>query len=770
MMRNTTAFLLILLFALEATAIPWPLGDGTTGWESIFPVMRTYGNYDENAYWAAVDQYFTGHTFHNAIDISQAQALTENVRVVEDGLFTFVSEAPPGSGQWCAQIFPSGSSYGWHYGHLQNDGSIPFDSVQTGTTPVSYGDFLCTMAEIGSGKHLHFFRTDQLTYSDGNPGVDDPLDYIDPAYASVPANGYTWEFENATTAVFFLPQRDAITGAGSWTIYYDPPEQQGDPVNTANVINDMIDANNLSGAIDVMYCVLVKGYPQGSSVESSGIPEQIEWTLYRTLKSEEDTLFTKYNVDFDGSIGAAPGDWQEFRRFYFPFFPNQLGFFGTGYKSKIVCLTNVIDDTPSYDGINNIDENCWQTDSDLSGTGTATVPSRALYPDGEYRIEITSYAHDASDHVISEDVVVANFQGYVESVTIVDAVTDQTYWDAYWETVETMDGYELQFVINTVEATFSTGQPLDIEIHFSESMNPNSSPTGPTIALQHEKGYPMPMSGNWSGTTVDNDTWTGTIPLSETVVPGRVTLLVSCQDLSEEWLMDPADPGEPCMDIYHGFDLAFGIEPGWPESVHDEVKGSPKLADIDLDGDLDVIIQSADGWVDVLDDDGSSMSGWPVSGNWSSGNPDVWASPAVVNLTGVSSSAPEILAVHPWGCNGFTATGSAISPWYGTLASTFRWNALCSPVAGNFNGAGDNEYVLGRQRAQGVINDISMLARENDGSGFWLKEWGSDESVSSTPSLCDADADGNLEVIAVSDYASYPADSYGTIYCLGNRK
>ena len=229
---------------------------------------------------------------------------------------------------------------------------------------------------------------------------------------------------------------------------------------------------------------------------------------------------------------------------------------------------------------------------------------------------------------------------------------------------------------------------------------------------------------------LENDTWTGTAALPTVLLPGRLSLLVSWQDMSGEMaLKTPLIRGSPSWTTTMELILLSGVETGWPETVHGVVMGSPKLADIDLDGDLDVVIQSADGWVDVLDDDGSSMSGWPVSGGWSSGNPDVWASPAIINLTGTSSSAPEILAVHPSGCNGFTATGSAISPWGATFPSSFRWFVMCSPVTGDFTENGNNEFVMGRQH-RNVYPDtyigINLLARTNSGSPLWLTSWGSE--------------------------------------------
>ncbi|MCK5787143.1 MAG: T9SS type A sorting domain-containing protein, partial [Candidatus Sabulitectum sp.] len=233
-------------------------------------------------------------------------------------------------------------------------------------------------------------------------------------------------------------------------------------------------------------------------------------------------------------------------------------------------------------------------------------------------------------------------------------------------------------------------------------------------------------------------------------------------------LMDPEGTGTvpgPTRDTHHS--LLVGFETGleWTVSVHGTVFGSPKLADLDLDGDLDVIIQSADGWVDVLGDDGSSIPGWPVDGGWISG-PDVMASPSIVDLT--ASSTPEILAVHPYGCNAFESSGLPASPWMSNWGGGLvYYPAWSSPVASDLDNNGDFELVLGRQNITLGSNPISLYIRDTDGSLIKYKLWDMEESVTATPSICDVDENGSLEVIAVTDLTEFfpGLDGYGTVYC-----
>ena len=380
----------------------------------------------------------------------------------------------------------------------------------------------------------------------------------------------------------------------------------------------------------------------------------------------------------------------------------------------------------------------------------------ALYPDGGYRLDVTCYSFDEGcTYPASIAVELHNYHPALREVSILDAETDQVYYHAVWEPSSSGMSAELNV---TVDQPATAGTPVQVILQFTESMD--------TSSLSASLGSASLGTGSWGDSEVFDDTW-----VVETEVPNdpgvqSLVLSVGASDLDGDNLMNPEGagsfPGTP--DTNHELGFLFGAALAWTAPVHSPVLGSPKLADMDGDGDLDIVVQCSDGWIHVLDDDGSSMTGWPVSGGWSSGNPEVFASPAIINLSG--GSLPNILAVHPRGCNGLNANGTAISPWSGILSNTSRWNALCSPVSGDFDKDGNNEYALGRQNAQGVINPITLYARKKDGSHLWFTIWGESESVSSTPSLCDADADGGLELLAATDNTQFPASTYGTLYCL----
>lgn len=240
---------------------------------------------------------------HNAIDISCADAGTDTIRAVEAGVFRDCRPMNQDSTEWFAHIFGDGSSYGWHYGHVQGDDGIPLslDSVDIGIDTCAYGDYLGTMSDATPEMHLHFRRTDQYTFSNGDPGIDNPLEYLDPPPDGL--DGYKWKMFPSDPAIFFLPQRDAIYGDSSWAEVYDPPDSSQASGHPSLVLADTLDRNSLSGDVDILYGCHSQGYPPTMSVTSSGIPQRIGWDLLDwTEGSDWKPVQTRYLVDFDGEL------------------------------------------------------------------------------------------------------------------------------------------------------------------------------------------------------------------------------------------------------------------------------------------------------------------------------------------------------------------------------------------------------------------------------------------------------------------------------------
>ena len=321
------------------------------------------------------------------------------------------------------------------------------------TVPATYNDLLGVMTNRPD-KHLHFARTGP-TAPFGYPGIDNPLDHLVPE--ALVSAGYRWVVNfSAVKSTFFLEDHDALDWMTVWP-------------DSSLVLPDTLERNDLSGGVDLFLACWCQGWDQiGPPPSTYVMPQKIFWELkeYDSASSSWISVFSRYVVDFDGELGnsgSAPSDWEEFKRFYFAYLGGSL-LIGDSYIS---CLTNC-GDAEGWDGINNIEENCWQTDSDNQFSGVATNPVLAAFPDGPYRIDVTSYAWDTTvTHGDTIDVELHNFDPVVEKVIIECA--GRTIWEAYW----TADGLTPEWH-NPSDQGVLPDQQLDVTVVFSEPMDTTS--------------------------------------------------------------------------------------------------------------------------------------------------------------------------------------------------------------------------------------------------------------------------------------------------------
>lgn len=748
LLAGVVLLLTVTSFANNPTTIPWPVGSTPAQMSYAKTLMNSYG--DPCNDWG---------TFHAGIDIDENTEATNGtyVRCVINGYVRRITDA--GDLGWQVVIAPTmESDNGWVYGHLC-DPTVPNPENQGWTTigqAINQGDLIQLMDPNLIGPvHVHFSWVDVW-----NVGISlaNPLDYLVPE----PEGSSYWQFSPEALIPEFkfliLPEKWAY----EWPTWWQ---------NESEVAEDSIPRDFISGDVDVFFGVTLQGEAMGQVTSTGLAPERVYWELIREQVPEPVTLSQNYVYNFDCPLDK---DDETSEKVFF----NRLMTNLLNTDAPMICLTNCGSEQGWEDlGIENIEENSWRTNR-ISGTYNQETsnPVLAMYPDGEYSIEVACYSHtnDPIPAPPDPDPAVAysasipcelhNFQPALREVSMLDLATDQVYYHAVWEPSASGTSAELNV---TVDQPVAAGTLVQVILVFTETID--------TSSLSASLGPHSLGSGTWSGSVVANDTWIGSVTMPTDGGRGFFTLSVSASDLDDNTLMDPEGEGSPGgnPDTHHVLSLGFGADWLWSASVHAPVLGSPKLADMDGDGDLDIVVQCSDGWIHVLDDDGTSMTGWPVSGGWSSGNPDVYASPAIANLSGVSPSPPEILAVHPYGCRGYYVSGSTISPWSAVFPSIFRWFALSSPVAGDLTDNGNNDFVIGRQHRVVYPDpyiDINLLARTNTGSALWDTNWGDEnyeQSVSSTPSLCDADADGELEVLVISDDFIFGYDSsYGTVYCL----
>jgi len=141
--------------------------------------------------------------------------------------------------------------------------------------------------------------------------------------------------------------------------------------------------------------------------------------------------------------------------------------------------------------------------------------------------------------------------------------------------------------------------------------------------------------------------------------------------------------------------------PGWPLRVDDYIWASPTLADIDNDGNLEIIANSNDAKVHAWNINGSEVPGWPVSPQTpascsSSVTRSTTQSPTVADLDGDGSL--EVLLVSNWEIVVWNRSGSQLTRKTGCnndLNLSTPYTVGGSPTIGDIDGDNDLEVIIG---------------------------------------------------------------------------
>ncbi|GEM_PF-1387333 len=755
---------LLTLFLLPSLvfAIPWPLAPA----DSTHKIDGSYGG--SNIPWDSVSSSNPSGNFHSGIDLFLTELTLpgqeEVVYSVEAGVVTDVLDgAPPSAEQWFVVCDSLTSEEGWAYLHVTNPFGKGYEDI------VGFYDSLaCVHQDTSSYSHLHFMRSGReynITY--GPAGRMNPLSVLDPAPTG---SSYIWQFDPQPDSTqhpwcYFLADKTIEDWEADWT-------------DSLDIFEDTLSADDLHGSVDLIQGFSLWGY--GDCVTQPGIdefwlePYRIRWDLVLegSIPSSDKVLVENYLVSFDGLVGSFD-DWEKYRQFFFRF--TNLDTYFPGKYGDIICLTNCGDAQGwSGLGISNIEEGCWNTALALGGSGENYNPilQDPSASDGFYRIDVTAYAWDTTDSQrVSIDCQVCNTREVAQEVVLTDAATRSEVWRAEWVAEETSNGFEPVKDVQTNEPA-TPGSTLDIEIVFT---GPMDTTVVPYVRFGKPGGTELVAEADsvaWTSTYLPSgyyDTWHGTVEVPSSGMSGWLTMKIKAKDNTGLGLLDPSDANPPppatdryedYTDLHHGFGISFGPEAGWDGELEHQVESSPVLADMDGDGDLDVGIVDCDGWVHLLDDDGTSLnSNWPEPG-WSYFPQPIRVAPVIVDLDG--DGGLDVISTH--NCGGIARdieTGANLPGWpvylgIGGPDSLLGQSPSCaSPVVGDADGDGSLEVVICRVFTNTSVNLESTVFMFDHTGG--TRKWACNlepsldgASVYATPAMCDVDGGDGIEVLVAT--------------------
>lgn len=299
-------------------------------------------------------------------------------------------------------------------------------------------------------------------------------------------------------------------------------------------------------------------------------------------------------------------------------------------------------------------------------------------------------------------------------------------------------------------------------------------------------------------------TWSDVLYFADRVAPGPMPHLALDPShdhrlailANQEYSTDPyrtvevfdaewrADPGYP------------NLEDGFPVALPAEPVSDLGLADINGDGNLEIVFGDADGNIQIYRHDGTPLPGWPVStGAMLSASPIAVGDlngdgiPAIVagGTEGqIFAHAPDgsVLPGWPWvhsmHAPMHVAIGAIGGPhpravvWTSDVVLGFRDHTgqaypgaigrlfggyevfTCGPVIGDVSGNGVNDVVVA------LGSEVRALPPMSAGSTFWYPL---PAAVSDRPALADLDQDGDVEVLVpLASGQLYVHDDDGALF------
>jgi hypothetical protein len=179
---------------------------------------------------------------------------------------------------------------------------------------------------------------------------------------------------------------------------------------------------------------------------------------------------------------------------------------------------------------------------------------------------------------------------------------------------------------------------------------------------------------------------------------GWLDIIVGTGDCYEHSACASGGRTHTVTDALYGWDYQGNQLPGWHVSLSEYAFASPSMGDLDGDGDIEIVVNTGDGYMHAFNGDGTVVAGWPrlvtTLGGYHFASR---ASPVLADLTGDGNL--EVILPSNWEVVVWNRQGQQLTQPLGTWNLGTEYTVYGTPAVGDVDGDGKVELIVAGARS-----------------------------------------------------------------------